>query len=358
MSHLYDLAIAFGNKTPPPGDMRSPGVTWNNACGSLTNQFALYIGGWDKNPSNYGPVTVGTVYSASTIRSKVASAAPINAKHWFKLSSGAWHVMTDLNGGGSDCLSASGRAAKADLGNYMRIQSVAGYLATGGATYMGWSTDYAGATSKYREPVVTPPAPVLGKTQRLTVSPKGANVRSTPEVINTPEPGNKLMPIKPGVAVTMSGYVLGVDGFVWFRHQWGYSRSDAFTDGGTHDLPDLTPAPVPPPVVKHTIRFISNDAVLSTSEVEEGTKPTITVPPPVEGYTFNGWAPEIVPATADADYRAVWKAVVVEQPPVVTPPIVIPPTDDQKTSDLKRFLALAITVGTAILAALAALLPG
>lgn len=246
MSKLYDLAIAFGNKTPPPGDLRAAGTTWKDACGALTNQFALYIGGWDKAPSNYGATSVGTVYTASVIKSKNPAAAPINAKHWFKLSTGAWHVFTDLNGGGTDCLSASGRAAKVDLGNYLRIQSVAGYLATGGATYMGWSTDYAGATSKYVEPVA-----VLGPQQRRTGD-IGAKVRSA----RTLDPATELSSLKGNFVYTMSGWARGATANgtdIWFRHEFGWSHSSGFDDRGTHDLADLNdvpPAPiVTPPVV-------------------------------------------------------------------------------------------------------------
>lgn len=249
MSHLYDLAIKFAAKTPPPGDLRAPGQNWNGACGAQTNQFALYIGGWDRNPSDYGATTVGSVYAKSTIKSKNSALAPINAKHWFKLSTGAWHVFTDLNGGGTDCFSASGRAKKVDLGNFLCIQSVGGYLSTGGATYMGWSTDYAGATSKYVEPVVTPPVTVLGPQQRKT-GPIGAKIRTTAEVLTTNELEDAL---KGNFVYTMSGWRHGgmANGSdIWFRHEFGWSHSSAFLDKGTHDLPDLTPAPiVTPPVV-------------------------------------------------------------------------------------------------------------
>ena len=67
--------------------------------------------------------------------------------------------------------------------------------------------------------------------------------------------------------------------------------------------------------VYYTIRFLNwNNDVLQTSQVLEGTMPSYTGATPARPedeqyiYTFNGWAPTIVAATADATYTATYEA--------------------------------------------------
>ena len=71
----------------------------------------------------------------------------------------------------------------------------------------------------------------------------------------------------------------------------------------------------------YTIRFLNYDgAVLQSSQVLEGEMPAYTGATPTKPedaqytYSFSGWAPTIVAATADADYTAVFEATEKPQP--------------------------------------------
>ena len=70
-----------------------------------------------------------------------------------------------------------------------------------------------------------------------------------------------------------------------------------------------------PTPVYYTIRFLNyNGAVLQNSQVLEGDMPSYTGATPIKPadseytYSFNGWSPAIVAATADADYTAQYTA--------------------------------------------------
>ena len=70
----------------------------------------------------------------------------------------------------------------------------------------------------------------------------------------------------------------------------------------------------PPAPTKHTITFKNGDEVLKTYEVEDGKMPAYDGETPVKAstdefdYTFKGWTPAIVAATADATYTAEFEA--------------------------------------------------
>ena len=81
---------------------------------------------------------------------------------------------------------------------------------------------------------------------------------------------------------------------------------------------------IPQPVY-YTIRFLNyDDAVLQSSQVLEGEMPTYNGATPTKPeddnytYSFSGWSPALVAATADADYTAVFEA---------TPKTVVQPKD-------------------------------
>jgi hypothetical protein len=81
--------------------------------------------------------------------------------------------------------------------------------------------------------------------------------------------------------------------------QYYYGSEQAFTTTGTYTPPT------------YTITFANWDgATLQSSQVEEGTLPEYTGATPERPedeqyiYTFNGWSPAIVAATADATYTA------------------------------------------------------
>lgn len=139
------------------------------------------------------------------------------------------------------------------------------------------------------------PAPTNPKI-RVTIA-VGANVRSTPEV----SPTNLQIPFKANTAVMMEGFVHGgvaKGSDLWFRHALGYSHVSGFTDGGTHDLPDLTP--VAPPVVTPPV-------------IVPPVEPPVVVVPPV-----------VVPPVVTPD----------PVPPVVTPPAPVPPVEKRPTHPL------------------------
>ncbi|MCF0107936.1 MAG: hypothetical protein HUJ59_02895 [Bacilli bacterium] len=80
---------------------------------------------------------------------------------------------------------------------------------------------------------------------------------------------------------------------------------------------DPTPGPGPNPEPnKYTITYKDeNGSILQTiNDVLEGTMPLYTLDTPTKDddedytYTFNGWIPEVVPATKDATYTATYKA--------------------------------------------------
>ena len=103
----------------------------------------------------------------------------------------------------------------------------------------------------------------------------------------------------------------------------GFVNITARTNNGLEDYVtfEVTVKPVDP--VYFTIRFLNYDgAELQNTQVEEGTMPVYTGTTPVrpedENYTysFSGWEPEIVAATADADYTAQFTAT----EKTITPP--------------------------------------
>lgn len=56
----------------------------------------------------------------------------------------------------------------------------------------------------------------------------------------------------------------------------------------------------------YTISFYDVDTLLESASWAYGTTPSITTEPEKDGYTFDGWLPEIVAVTGDAEYYAAW----------------------------------------------------
>jgi uncharacterized repeat protein (TIGR02543 family) len=315
-SHLYALAQAFGKKTTPPGAQRSKGVSWINACGALVYQFSLYIGGWSKAPSVTGPYAATVAAHSGTLNTDYKK-APINAKHFFALSgSVAGHTGDDLNGGGTDLIMATGRAVKVRLASYLGIQSVPGYVATGGVKYLGWATNYGGGVSKYVEPKA---APVLTAGQRVTVA-AGANVRDLPD-----EMAPSGVPLKGNTIVTIAEYVEGVapkssTNKVWFVVPGGYAWSGGFTSASVTNLKLVK--------VDYTVTFDAAGGAPTPARqtVEDGALVKAPSPEPTrEGFTLEGWDDGETPfvfteAVHDnLTLKAVWEPV--------PPPVVVPPAD-------------------------------
>lgn len=288
MSHLYDLAVAFSNKTPPPGDLRAPGQTWTGACGALCNQFQLYIGGWAKLPTAYGP-DAETIGDHSSPLNLDVSKAPIGAWHFWHLGANG-HVAPDLNGGGTALFMATSRALGVDLGNSLRIVSVAQYSASGGATYRGWSTNYYGGISAYKEPVI-----VVAPNQRQVVSTSGVKRRAQPNIDDASNPGIN-PPIPANTVTTPKGWITGqevVGSTIWFQNEDStYSHASGFTDGGIHDLVDLNPKPpIPPdPTTGPTAKEIAAEVALVLQPQLDAILAAASAPPVNYTITLNGTA--------------------------------------------------------------------
>ena len=90
-----------------------------------------------------------------------------------------------------------------------------------------------------------------------------------------------------------------------------YYKSTNYTNQKAVQLYRLATAPAP---TTHTITWKSDaNTVIDTTVVEEGETPTHAAPADYEDanyiYTFAGWTPEVVAATADATYTAQFNAV-------------------------------------------------
>lgn len=241
MSRLYELAVAFAQRTTGAGHYRgypTPTTTWKDACGALINQFGLFIGGWSPAPTLLGP-SASDVMRASGPRNTNWRIAPLGAIHWFTLAGSIHgHVGIDLDGGGSNVLSATGRAVKERLAPYLGIHSVDGYVATGGVTYEGWTMNYGGGRSKYVEPA----APVIQPNQRQVLPSAFVRRRVLPTTL-AEESGRAAA----GSIQALSGWRYGQEVAgekVWFTDGRGWFWAAGFTDKGTHDLVDLNPPPV------------------------------------------------------------------------------------------------------------------
>ena len=90
--------------------------------------------------------------------------------------------------------------------------------------------------------------------QRVT-GPSGVTERTSPYIRDDNKTGN----VYPGDRIlTFDGFMHGdsANGTdIWFRGAFGkkWFHSSAFEDQGTHDLPDLTPAPTPAPAVNQSV---------------------------------------------------------------------------------------------------------
>jgi uncharacterized repeat protein (TIGR02543 family) len=182
---------------------------------------------------------------------------------------------------------ATTRAVGLDLGNYFRIASVTAYTNTGGVTYRGWATNYAGGVSAYAEPA----APVVLGNQRVAGK-DGSNARPDPSTAN---PEVVSAGIGVGKVGTFVGWVLGQDiggNKIWFVQQkndvhgnivFYYNWSGGFADKGTHDLKN------------RNVSFVAFDAdggtpVPAQQSVFMGDTASAPEIPVKDGYVFGGWA--------------------------------------------------------------------
>ena len=105
-------------------------------------------------------------------------------------------------------------------------------------------------------------------------------------------------------------------------------RATALDGSGVYAERDITVSGMTPVITYYTIRFLNYDGTeLQSSQVEEGEMPVYTGVTPTRTadeyytYTFKGWSPTIVAATANADYTAQFTAT--EKPITPTYPVTI-----------------------------------
>jgi hypothetical protein len=134
---IHDAATNYGHAWRTPAGISS----WKNQCGTLRMRFGRSIG--PMSPGITSPLK--SVYENSHKMPDYTTAAA-GEQHWFSLGGGIYHVMVDVFGGGAYGFSATD-ALTEKLNPYIGFTSVPRYAALKGATYLGHSRDYAGATS-------------------------------------------------------------------------------------------------------------------------------------------------------------------------------------------------------------------
>lgn len=161
--------------------------------------------------------------------------------------------------------------------------------------------------------------------------------------------------LQPGETYDFKGFVRGesVDGNnIWFvgMYSSGYAWSGGFTDTGTHDLADLTPAPALQP----TQRQIGSDAMNYRRTPNVAPDNVIRLISAGETLTMDGWIQGQVVDGNNVWFRTnggyIWSGGFVDKgthdlpqiatdvvtpptttPPVVTPPVVTPPAEQPYT---------------------------
>ena len=93
-------------------------------------------------------------------------------------------------------------------------------------------------------------------------------------------------------------------------------RATAIDGSGVYAERDITVSGMTPIITYYTIRFLNwNGEVLQSSQVAEGEIPIYSGATPLRAddeqytYTFSGWSPAVVAATASADYTALFDAM-------------------------------------------------
>jgi hypothetical protein len=126
---IYESAVQYADDNP-----ERDGSSWSGWCGSLMWRFA-------ELPESSARATAILAYEDSDIASLDPREAPQGAFHWWDIGS-AGHVGIDLLGGGGTVFMASSYVLE-EWGDAIGVTSVSRYGSTTGATYLGWSMDYA-----------------------------------------------------------------------------------------------------------------------------------------------------------------------------------------------------------------------
>ena len=130
--NIYDQAVDYADQFPT-----NNGNSWSGWCGSLMFRFA-------NMPNSSARASAILAYADSQIVSLDYRQAPIGAFHWWDIGSYG-HVGMDLLGGGGTIFMASNYILE-DWGDAIGVTSISRYTSATGASYLGWSMDYAGAS--------------------------------------------------------------------------------------------------------------------------------------------------------------------------------------------------------------------
>jgi len=127
---IYDRARDYAADYP----LRD-GASWSGWCASLMWRFG-------NMPESSARPSAIIAYADSTIAGLDPRQAPIGAFHWWDIGVHG-HVAVDLLGGGTTIFMASNYVLE-DWGDAIGVTSIPRYTNATGATYLGWSMDYAG----------------------------------------------------------------------------------------------------------------------------------------------------------------------------------------------------------------------
>lgn len=156
---------AFVRRTRPPWNVARQAYDWYGMCAGLTYRTISECGGYvPDDPYGSAWLAYLAAREAGRIESRDFRAAPPGAIHYFDYvgmaSNGQrarWgHVVIDILGGGTDCLSATGHAHEVWAKSAGLISIPA--QAARGMEYVGWARTYG---SRIRL-TITRPAPVDG----------------------------------------------------------------------------------------------------------------------------------------------------------------------------------------------------
>lgn len=128
---IYDRARDYAAQYP-----KRDGGSWSGWCASLMWRFG-------DMPESSARASAIIAYGDSNIVGTDPRLAPIGAFHWWDI--GVYgHVAVDLLGGGTTVFMASNYVVE-DWGDAIGVTSIPRYTNATGATYLGWSMDYANA---------------------------------------------------------------------------------------------------------------------------------------------------------------------------------------------------------------------
>lgn len=281
-----------------------PGESLDQMC----QRFSGYYVQWAYQGNEAGITVYGSAKAAalaSKIESGGINSAPVGSFIYWQVGT-YWHVGNVVGYDGKRALvcyaTTKGDTVKA-LSHGVKISHADTYP----ATFYGWSWTNG---KNPRMTGITPWPEHVAPNQRQVLASASVNRRTDPTSL-----AEKIGSAAAGSIVTMTGCRAGevINGIGdWFTDGHGWMWAGGFTDRGTHDLADLTPAPPVEP------------------EPTPEPSPPVEVPPVPE--------PEPLP---DPETPA---------EPGTVPPLETPPEKTEKPTDTwPVWQAIAAVIGTAIL---------